>query len=86
MSQLTVRDLRVEYGRAGGTSLVAVSNVTFEVAAGETLGLVGESGSGKSTVAAAITRSLPPSALVSGSVHLGEADVLALRGADSTLR
>jgi peptide/nickel transport system ATP-binding protein len=45
---------------------------------GETLGLVGESGSGKSATSLALMRLLPATATVSGSIRLGERDLLAL--------
>ena len=75
---LSVRDLRVIYPASAG-SVVAVDGVSFDLAAGEILGLAGESGSGKSTIAQAILRILPPGAEVAaGSIRFAGRDVLAL--------
>jgi oligopeptide transport system ATP-binding protein len=72
-SLLEVRELCVEYaGRA------AVEDVSFEIAAGEVLGLVGESGSGKSTVARALLRLVP---VASGAVRWQGTDLLRYQGA-----
>jgi len=50
---LEVDRLTVEFP-AGDTSLVAVDDVSFAVAAGEVVGIVGESGSGKSVTALSV--------------------------------
>ena len=57
----------------------AVDRVSFQIEAGETVGLVGESGSGKSVMGASILRLLPEGGrIVSGSVRLGGRDLTAL--------
>jgi len=73
---LNVRNLCVQFG-----AFAALEDVSFELGAGETLGLVGESGSGKSTLARALLRLVPASR---GTVMWGGEDLLSCDAA--TLR
>ena len=80
---LRVDDLSIHFG-----GHAAVRGVSFEVRAGETLGLVGESGSGKSATSLALMGLLPASARVGGEIvfagqnllGLGEAEMRHKRG------
>jgi peptide/nickel transport system ATP-binding protein len=66
---LEVRHLRVEFPSRRGT-LVALDDVSFEIAPGEILGVVGESGAGKSLTGAAIIGLLdPPGRVASGEIR-----------------
>jgi oligopeptide/dipeptide ABC transporter ATP-binding protein len=77
-----VRDVVQEFvvrerGGARGGVVQAVSGVSFDIMAGETLGIVGETGSGKSTLARAILQAPRPK---SGSVVFRGTDLTRLHG------
>jgi peptide/nickel transport system ATP-binding protein len=70
---LDVRDLSIGFG-----GQAAVKGISFQISAGETLGLVGESGSGKSAASLAVLRLLPGTATVRGVVGFDGEDLLGL--------
>ena len=59
MALLEVRDLRITFTRRGRRDVRAVDGVSYDIDAGQTVGLVGESGSGKSVSSLAMMRLLP---------------------------
>ena len=72
---LSVRNLRVEFPNRRGT-LVAVNDISFDIARGEVLGVVGESGAGKSLTGSAIIGLLePPGRIGAGEVRLDGARI-----------
>ena len=74
-----VRDLCVRF--AGRPPVHAVNSVSFDLAAGEVLGILGESGSGKSVTLKTLLRLLPErKTTISGTVEVEGRDVLSLQG------
>jgi oligopeptide/dipeptide ABC transporter ATP-binding protein len=79
---LSVRNLSKTFPIMGGmlvrrevAQLQAVTDISFDLKPGETLGLVGESGCGKSTLGRCLLRLIEPT---SGSVSLNGVDVVSL--------
>jgi oligopeptide transport system ATP-binding protein len=80
-SLLSVRDLKVHFKVKGhnawpwtaARTLKAVDGVSFDVKAGETLGIVGESGCGKSTLARSALNLIPATA---GSIRWQEQELV----------
>jgi peptide/nickel transport system ATP-binding protein len=73
---LEVRNLHVAYCSRAGVLSCAIANVSFDVRAGEILGMLGESGSGKSTLAASILRLLPAAGKIQGAIVFEGRDIL----------
>src|SRR2546429_9633368 len=77
---LAVRNLTSVFDLPSG-AVAAVDDVSFEIRAGETLGLVGESGSGKSVTALSIMRLVqPPGRIAGGRLSFKGRDLPKLRG------
>jgi len=74
---LEVRSLATSFATARGP-VHAVRDVSFDIGAGEIVGLVGESGSGKTATAQSVMQLLPSHATVEGSIRFGGRDLAAL--------
>ena len=76
---LQVRDLVTRFDTRAGI-VKAVDGVTFDVAAGEVVGLVGESGSGKSVTGYSILGLIdPPGRIAGGSIRLEGQELVGAR-------
>jgi oligopeptide/dipeptide ABC transporter ATP-binding protein len=83
MPLLEVENLHAAYHSRGGGVFPALAGVSFQVQAGETLGVLGESGSGKSTLAAALLRLLPANGTIrKGAVRFDGEDLLQKRAVE----
>lgn len=91
---LSVKDLIVEFTTEDGM-VRAVDGVSFDVHAGEMLGLVGESGCGKTVTGLTLLRLIPspPGRIVSGSINFmgkdlamaSEPEMRRIRGSDISM-
>ncbi|HEU0090351.1 MAG TPA: ABC transporter ATP-binding protein, partial [Pseudonocardiaceae bacterium] len=72
---LEVRDLAVSFPSEEGR-VTAVRGLSYQVTAGEVLGIVGESGSGKSVSSMAVMGLLPPQARITGSIRFQGRELL----------
>ena len=80
---LEVRDLKTHFFTEDGITR-AVDGLSYEIGAGETLGIVGESGCGKSVAALSVLRLLPDriGRTVAGSIRFDGVELLALSEGD----
>ncbi|MGE5124407.1 MAG: ABC transporter ATP-binding protein [Acidobacteriaceae bacterium] len=73
---LSIRNLTLEYKTRKGY-VSAVDDVSFDLMAGQVMGLVGESGCGKTTIAMALMRLSPDNAIIrQGEILLDGQDLL----------
>ena len=91
---LEIKHLTIEFDTSEGV-VHAVNDVSFDIGAGETLGLVGETGAGKTTTALGILRliSTPPGKYCSGEIiyngqnilDMSDAEIRSIRGREISM-
>ncbi|WP_082555249.1 ABC transporter ATP-binding protein [Devosia sp. Root635] len=75
---LRVQDLTIAFPAAVGREAEVVSSISYEIGAGEALGVVGESGCGKTMTSLALMGLLPPAAQVDGAIWFDGRDLTKL--------
>src|SRR5699024_2754110 len=75
-SALRIRELTISFGKKNPTPVV--QGISLDLTAGKIQGLAGESGSGKSVSAMAALGLLPATATVSGSIRLGDTELVGM--------
>ena len=78
MSILTLNNMNVRFNTADGV-VHAVSDLSYSINAGETLGIVGESGSGKSQSVFALMGLTADNSIISGEANFHGQNLLALK-------
>ncbi len=81
MNLLDIQNLQIKFSTPDG-EVTAVNNLSFSLAAGETMGLVGESGSGKSQTAFALIGLLAKNGRIEGSAKFEGQEILNLPEAE----
>ncbi len=78
-SALEVKGLSTVYGTSRG-QIVAVRDVSFQIEAGEAVGVVGESGCGKTAIALALLGLLPRNGRIAGGqIMIGDLELVGAR-------
>ena len=78
MEKLEIKNIKLHYFTSKGV-IHALDGVSFDLRAGETLGVVGESGCGKTTLGTALLNMpTPPGRIVDGEILIDGVDILKL--------